>query len=244
MDGHAVNVSAARQLGYQLDPDNLTESVVINGCEVFLFFDYVHCIKLMRNVFASQPFLLNHDNERISWEFLVKLNDIQLREGLKLGNKLSLRHIEFSNKKMKVNLATQIFSKSVADALATMRELHNPDFQNSEATEQFLRAFNDLFDIFNSRSTASWGFKSPLSASNWMVTVDFLDFCVEYLGKLTLSNGNKIVRSRKKAGLIGFLVSIKSLKRLVPHLLNRVSYFCTYRLCQDHLELLFNSIRR
>ena len=47
---------------------------------------------------------------------MVELEKLQYREGLRIGNKLKLAHIEFQQQKMKVNLAAQIFSSSVADA--------------------------------------------------------------------------------------------------------------------------------
>jgi len=42
---------------------------------------------------------------------------MQEKEGLRLGNELKLSHIQWWQQKLKVNLAAQTFSASVADAI-------------------------------------------------------------------------------------------------------------------------------
>lgn len=243
LDGHASNISAAKSLGYILSPENCKEYVTFNDEKMFFFLDYVHCIKLMRNIFASN-ILLDPDGNEISWHYIKLLQNIQQEEGLKLANKLSVRHIEFHNQKMKVNLAVQIFSRSVACALATLRQLGYEGFRNSESTEKFLYVINDLFDILNSRSSHARGYKAPLFANNFEKSFERLDECYSYISALCLLNGTPLISSKKKTGAIGLLICIRSLKGVYYNLKERASFFCTYRLCQDHLELFFNSIRR
>ena len=68
---------------------------------------------------------------------------------------------------MKVKLATQVLSRSVADALDFCRDdLKLPEFQGSEATSFFLRQFDTLFDLMNSKNVLGKGYKSPLRHSN------------------------------------------------------------------------------
>ena len=43
--------------------------------------------------------------------------------------------------------------------------------------------------------------------------------------------------------VIGFVVNIDTLMLMIPELLQDQRYALTYRFSQDHLELLFNSIR-
>uniref|UniRef100_A0A8C1QZH4 THAP-type domain-containing protein n=1 Tax=Cyprinus carpio TaxID=7962 RepID=A0A8C1QZH4_CYPCA len=43
--------------------------------------------------------------------------------------------------------------------------------------------------------------------------------------------------------VMGFIINIDTLMLLIPELLQIQRYVCTYRFSQDHLELLFNSIR-
>ena len=42
---------------------------------------------------------------------------------------------------------------------------------------------------------------------------------------------------------MGFVINIDTLMRMIPQLLEEQQYVLTYRFSQDHLELLFNSIR-
>lgn len=60
---------------------------------------------------------------------------------------------------MKVHLAAQTLSDSVASSLDLAREQNVSEFQNSEATSSFLRVINELFDLLNSSSHLSYGQK-------------------------------------------------------------------------------------
>jgi len=60
---------------------------------------------------------------------------------------------------MKVNLAAQTFSASVADALEYCNVVLNlPDFKGCEATVKFIRTIDHLFDMLNSRNPFAKGF--------------------------------------------------------------------------------------
>lgn len=81
-----------------------------------------------------------------------------------LGNKLRSAHIEFRKQKMKVRFATQLFSKSVAQALEVCKKhLHLPQFQDCSATIEFISKFNDLFDIFNSKNMSQFNYKQLIN---------------------------------------------------------------------------------
>jgi len=61
---------------------------------------------------------------------------------------------------MKVKLATQLLSKSVADALKFCKyKLNIDDFADVDATVNFIELFNSAFDILNSRSINAVGEK-------------------------------------------------------------------------------------
>jgi len=65
--------------------------------------------------------------------------------------------------KMKVKLATQLLSKSVADALFfCQNNLNLKDFEDYDGTIRFIRIMNDAFDILNSRNIKSTGKISTL----------------------------------------------------------------------------------
>ena len=76
-------------------------------------------------------------------------------------------HIRFEQQKMKVSLAAQALSSSVATAIEhCSKVLKLPQFKNSEATVKFIRIIDCLFDLLNSRNAFGKGSKSPLKPEN------------------------------------------------------------------------------
>ena len=85
-----------------------------------------------------------------------ELQKLQQSENLRHGNMLKMVHIQW--KQQKVNLAAQAISSSVADAIEyRSNELKIPQFQGMEATVKFIRVFDHLFDILNSRNPLAKG---------------------------------------------------------------------------------------
>ena len=149
---------------------------------------------------------------------------------------------------MKVNLAAQSLSSSVADALVCCREqLNLPAFSGSEGTVNFIVLFDRLFDVLNSRNPLAKGFKAPLSSANFSFVDTFLSHAEQYIMSLTDRTGTSILHTRRKTGFLGFLVCIKSVRMLVEDLLMctaaPMKYLLTYKLSQDHLELFFGAVR-
>jgi hypothetical protein len=108
-------------------------------------------LKLIRNAFEAKKILVDYQGNDIKWSYLEHLNEVQKCEGLHIANKLKCTHIDFIRQKMKVKLASQLFSNRVADALLVC-ETHDNRFSGAQATAEFIRLINNLFDIFNSRS--------------------------------------------------------------------------------------------
>ena len=124
-------------------------------------------LKLARNLLADKKTIIDDKGNEIKWEFIEALNKLQSMEGLRAGNKLHERHIQWTRQKMKVKLAAQTLSSSVADALDFCNfDLKLPAFKGSEATVLFIRTIDRLFDLMNSRSPLAHGYKSPLRLSN------------------------------------------------------------------------------
>ena len=149
---------------------------------------------------------------------------------------------------MKVNLAAQALSSSVADAIEYCRDvLKLPQFQGSEATVRFIRIFDHLFDILNSRNPLAKGFKSPLRQCNKSSWDPFLDEGYQYILGLRNTAGETMHTTRRKTGFIGFLAAIKSTKLIFQRLVEvkdaPLKYLLTYKLSQDHLELFFGAVR-
>lgn len=147
-----------------------------------------------------------------------------------------------------MNLAAQVFSSSVADALEYCSQtLKLPQFEGSAATVKFIRIFDRLFDILNSRNPLAKGLKSTLHVSNKTAWQPFLKLASDFILGLTDTAGNKMVSCRRKTGFVGFLVAIKSIEGIFHDWIepenSPLKYLLTYKLSQDHLELFFGAIR-
>ena len=70
-------------------------------------------LKLMRNLLADKGVLVDKDGNEIKWQFIKSLHEVQNKEGLRAGNRLHSRHIEWTRQKMKVKLAAQTLSSSL-----------------------------------------------------------------------------------------------------------------------------------
>lgn len=215
-DGAPANFTMASHLGANFA--NLQNIISyfdhpITDDKVFIFPDPSHMIKLVRNTFGSQKFITDRENNIIDWNYLVKLLQRQEFEGLHLGIKLRIRHLHWTQEKMKVKIATQTLSKSVADALMYLsQDLKAAEFVDSASTANFEEHFNNIFDIFNSRNKfAKYAYKRPLSPATENFVFSSLDDMAQYIKGLKLGN-TPIVRSSRKTGFIGFLICINSLK--------------------------------
>lgn len=136
-DGCKSNILTMKLLGYNIDDvDNLKPYFKhpSSGHTVEVFLDAYHMIKLMRNTLESKKYIIDRENNAIRWNLLKALHNLQHNLALNLANKLTNRHKQFRNEIMKVKLATQLISRSVARALQFFQDLNIPRFNNSKAT--------------------------------------------------------------------------------------------------------------
>ena len=253
-DGSGANLSMASVLGCTLQSLTPVTSFVHPSDDslfVQVLLDPCHMLKLMRNLLAEKRTLSDDNGEQISWEYLVKLQQLQAQEGLKAGNKLTERHINWTKQKMKVNLAAQTLSSSVADALEFCRDsLGFEDFAFCGATVRFIRIIDRAFDILNSRNPFAKGYKAPLRIQNEQFWRPFVNEVKSYLWELKLSNGDRVCTSNRKTGIIGFVVSLTSFCSLFDLLVagsggvpGPLQYLLGYKFSQDHIELFFCAVR-
>lgn len=247
-DGCPTNLTMSKILGCDLNLKNLKTDFSVNNSNepVVILPDPAHMIKLVRNTFGEKQLLLNSNNEQINFKFIKELLTLQENEGFHLGNKLKKNHVFFFRQKMKVKLATQLLSKSVADTLSFCQNtLKLEAFQNCNATIEFIQIFNNAFDILNSRKYNDYGFKSALCDRNFEEIKNCIDEISTYIKGLKFPNGQLVIESPRKTGFLGFLICFESLKTLYETLLKskKLKFLCFYKFSQDHLELLFGSIR-
>jgi Transposase protein len=143
-DGTQVNITMVESLGCELDDvDNMVtsfENPADPTRRVNVTPDAVHMLKLVRNTLGDKDLIIDKDGGRIEWKFITNLHTLQMEEGLHFANKLSTKHVEFWKNKMKVKLAAQTLSSSVADAIEYLdKKRHMDAFSGSEATVKFIR---------------------------------------------------------------------------------------------------------
>lgn len=155
-DGAPVNIAMCTALGACYDYENNFKPWFphpITNEEVYTFWDACHMLKLCRNTFGEKRILIDGEGGKIDWKFIDNLVKIQQKQGLNAATKLTSRHVEFNNEKMKVKLAAQVLSVSVSHALTFCeRKVKDDDFVNSSATAKFCLMLNNCFDILNGRN--------------------------------------------------------------------------------------------
>ncbi|KAL2096972.1 hypothetical protein ACEWY4_006179 [Coilia grayii] len=163
-DGLKTNIAMARKLGANInikDTKPYFPHAEDQSQQVHVLLDACHMLKLLRIAFASLQVLYTEDGQKIEYKYIEALNTIQEKEGLRLGNKLKMAHIQWRKQKMKVNLAAQLFSSSVADAIEFCdKGLKLKDFSGSALTVHFLHSVDAAFDVLHSRNPLGKGFKA------------------------------------------------------------------------------------
>ncbi|KAL2098357.1 hypothetical protein ACEWY4_007564 [Coilia grayii] len=101
---------------------------------------------------------------------------------------------------MKVALAAQTLSSSVATALRTLRNLGYPEFEDCEATAEFIEVIDTMFDMMNSRNPKGTGFKTPLSPRNWFRSAEVFLRGREFLTSLVTNDRKPLHKSKSTSG--------------------------------------------
>jgi len=264
IDGATGNVGMLKKLGLDESKVVLNESETIldiPGAKARAIYDVCHMVKLWRNLLFQNEIIW--DGKLISFKFVRFLYELQADLFIRAANKLTLSHLKWESHKMKVKLAVQVLSSSVADAIDFCRlDLGLPEFKDS-ATTTFVRLLNDVFDVLNSRSWSGQGNKSPMTVKNYKEKENILLNAVAIFSNLKIYIAPRkqtkpivlprpkkldlLINTCKKRPAVGLIVSIRSILAISKSLLTRSNqpflYISTYRFSQDLLELLFGVVR-
>ena len=102
MDGLATNLAMCSSLGASLMlPNNIRPYFEINGKKIYTLLDPCHMLKLARSTLSIYG-SLNSPEGVIKWGYIEELANQQSKLGLHLANKLTSRHVNYENQKMKV----------------------------------------------------------------------------------------------------------------------------------------------
>lgn len=254
-DGAINNISMTSLLGANLNYCDLKPNFKdpSNGENVHVILDPCHMVKLVRNCLGDWEILYDKHSRPIKWIYFKYLVDLQNVSGLHAATKIRTRHIRYHKEKMKVRLAVQVFSNSVADALEyCSKDLKNKLFEGAESTIEFCRKINNIFDLLNSRNLLSKNtYNKPISHDNFFHIKIFINESIDYLeGIQCLEKSPKtgkrlVIQSERKTGFLGLITCLRAVENLYYELIEtkQLQFLLSYKFSQDHLEMLFGAIR-
>lgn len=228
-DGAYTNISTMKILGCKLG-DNYSEIKCwfphpTTEEKVYFIPDACHNLKLARNILGNSK-VLKSDPRYIRWSHISNLHNLQQDIKLKFANKLS---------------------DSTADALQFLKQQKVSSFENIDATEEYCRAIDQLFDFLNSKNIYAKNFKSPITKQNIVFLENKIIPLIKYLYSLKYDD-QLLHTTGKKTFIHGFAIAVKSLFSIARSIFADESlnfdYLLTYKFSQDHLELLFCQIRQ
>lgn len=93
-DAAASNLSMFTYLGCNLNSECLKTSFShpVTNNNIYIFLDPCHMIKLVRNALGDKKTFYDGEGNKISWNLILKLHELQMNEGLHLGNKILKQH--------------------------------------------------------------------------------------------------------------------------------------------------------
>lgn len=248
-DGFSANATMAALLGANLDvnSNDFNPSFYSRGGQrICIMYDNCHIKKLVRNHLGKKKTFFIND-EKIEWKFFEKLVQV---EGCSLSHKMTKKHIDFSKNPMKVDLAVQTLSLSTASSMENLMHAGFSEFKDASETIDFTRMFNNLFDVFNTKSDKNDTiYRSALNLSNCQEIFCFFEKAVQYIKSLMVIEDSKkiaVVNSQAKVGFRGFIINMQSLQLIYnEYVVQRkiLDSIQTYWLGQDMLEIFFGKLR-
>lgn len=252
-DGLITNIKALELLGG--DFKTLKEKFEVNGEKIYLIQDPCHMIKLVRNALASYGTIYDQENRKIQWKYFVALEKLNNGSSFQFTNKMTKRHIQWTERIMHVGSAVQSLSNSTASSMQFAMDSGVANFEHASATVKFIRIFNDLFDIcntFRKQDSHANQYKSALNENNKEVVFHRLCEIKAYIMNLKMGKSKdnarivSVLDSDRKAAFRGFLITIASIEGIYHDYVTEkqwMQFFPTFRISQDHLETFFSKIR-
>lgn len=199
--------------------------------------------------------LIDKDNGQIEWSYFEKLVDYGETNNFNLMHSLQRKHIDWHRNVMKVDIAVQTLSASTADSLEFLMKKGEPGFDNAGPTIRFVRIFNNLFDVFNTKTDNCPQdniFKRALCSHNHEDIFALFELATDYIKHLrfvdeTDQNREKlIIASRVRTGFKGFIIDMHNLIQIYKeYIVNKqlMTSIHVHWLGQDPLEIFFGKCR-
>ncbi|XP_046553262.1 uncharacterized protein LOC124262759 [Haliotis rubra] len=227
--------------------------------KLYFISDVPHLLKTTRNCFSNSG---AHNLARnlwksgkcISWTHIIRLYEDHVETPLfTLCPKLTRHHVHLSSfAKMKVNLAAQVLSKTVADALEELYGDHVTE------TVKFIRHMNRFFDCLNTRHLEEAKrkrnpdlepYRTQDDSRFHYLTDEFLQYFNDWEVAVMNRAGQYTLRQRtnmklSQQTLNGLHISVNSIVECTKFLLHEgASFVLTHRFNQDPLEEHFAHYR-
>lgn len=200
-DGLPANDSMCVTLGANFNFNSVSYKPFVefeDGHRMFVMKDAPHMIKLVRNAIASKKHFSDAEGNDISWEIFVRLVEIGKSNEFNMAHKMNRKHIEWERRIMKVIYAVQTLSASSARCIEYLMQKEVPGFQTAAGVVKFARIFNDLFDIFNTKSDSNDNsnvLKKALCCRNCDQIFSFFEEATDYIKGLRFKDEKGQVRS-------------------------------------------------
>ncbi|KAG5274203.1 hypothetical protein AALO_G00133450 [Alosa alosa] len=222
-----------RTLGASLkadDPTVMAHSFAVDGKIIPIVFDVPHLVKSVRNNLKRHGLKIQDKN--ISWSHLETFYENDKKNTVRLAPKLTEKHIilpPFMN--MRVRLATQVFSHTVAAGMKTMVDLGRLPSEALD-TALFFQDMNRLFDILNSRTIGDKNpWRRPLNMRS-AVQVKVLEESLPWISSWSFRP--RFIPPCQW----GFSLTIRSVILLWNSMANiNLKFICTAKLNQDCIEV-------
>lgn len=246
-DGLATNIKATEIMGANFDLEDLRPffNHSYDPLTVFVFFDVPHMIKLVRNALAQYKIMVDSEGRTIEWRFFEKLVEIGLKSDF-VSHKMNQAHLDVTRNAMRVGLAAQTLSSSVASSMKSLMDRGNSDFQGCAGTIKFIKMFDKIFDVLNSDVfRADNIYKTPITPSSKDRIFNFLDKAVGYIKGLTFFDGTPAIQHERKTGFKGIIADIVNVKSIYTQFVETGKFdtFPVRKTNQDPVESLFGRCR-
>ncbi|NWJ12132.1 THAP9 transposase, partial [Crypturellus undulatus] len=246
----ARGAETARALGIHIDPERLQctfQHPPGSAHHITYFFDMCHALQLIRNAlqcFQKMQWL----GEAAKWQHVVELAALPEKRVPELCNSSSGCPGNEQCCYLKVNLATQLFSEGVADALEHLQNLGLASFQNCSGTVKFVRLMSRLRDVFQGRNPTARGHKGPLLVGNYSKIRHLFREARSFLLALTDSMGRCAIKSKRKLGFLSLLLNTESLTWLYTNYVLPeglpVQCLLPHAFSLEQLELFLHAVRQ
>lgn len=147
---------------------------------------------------------------------------------------------------MRVYLATETLSKSVADSMEFLMLKGKKEFADCAATIRFIRIFDNIFDILNSKDVTKSMFKTAITLANYSRLFTYFEEAIRYIKSLRLElDGQRLLFSKRRTAFRGLIIDMVNTQSVYHKLIasNTIESLSTFRFSQDPLESLFGRIR-